>query len=210
MKRVLRNIFILSMSFPLFVACDQGCIINSDLILEDGIEYYLKTDNYVYTTGSTVIILYRITNKSDTVRLIGDWPTLEALQPVDIMQGDKDIWRVPPTPYALAEFYLDPNELCEYTMEWETETWPEFEPVEPGIYTVIGELREGSVSVSVNILIMDNSDKSVEVCKEECDEALRICLEKCEDWNPNGSVWICNDNCVFQNVYCILDCELNG
>jgi len=82
---------------------------------------------------------------------MGDWPNLGALQPVDIIQGDKDIWRVPPTPYALTEFYLDPNESCEYTMDWEMETWPEFEPVEPAIYPVIGELEEVSVSVDIEI-----------------------------------------------------------
>jgi len=133
---------------------DTGCVgINSAVIEADGIEYYLQTDNHTYALGSTVKILYRVTNKSGTVRLMGDWPSLAALTPVDIIQGDKDIWRVPMTPYALTEFYLDPNESCEYTMDWEMETWPEFEPVEPGIYTVIGELRPGAVSVSVDILI---------------------------------------------------------
>jgi len=125
--------------------------INSAVVVEDGIEYYLQTDNHTYVLGSSVKILYRVTNKSDTVRLMGDWPNLGALQPVDIIQGDKDIWIVPPTPYALTAFYLDPNESCEYTMDWEMETWPEFEPVEPGIYTVIGELEEVSVSVDIEI-----------------------------------------------------------
>jgi len=129
-----------------------GCVsINSAVIEADGIEYYLQTDNHTYALGSTVKILYRVTNKSGTVRLMGDWPNLGALQPVDIIQGDKDIWRVPVMPYALTEFYLDPNESCEYTMEWEMETWPEFEPVEPGIYTVLVELEE--VLLSVDILI---------------------------------------------------------
>ena len=114
------------------------------------------------------------------------------------------------TPYEATEYYLAPNESCEYTMEWEMETWPEFEPVEPGIYKVRGELKEGSVSVSVNILIVSSIDNSVDVCKQECDEELGTCLEKCDDWDPNGSTWICRDNCVFQNVYCILDCELDS
>ena len=133
-----------------------GCVaINSVVVEIDGIAYYLQTDKHTYVLGSTVKILYRVTNKSDSVRLIGNWPNLGALQPIDIVQGDKDIWCVPMTPYAITEFYLDPNESCEYTMEWEMETWPEFDPVEPGIYTVIGTLKEGSVSVSVDIEIIN-------------------------------------------------------
>ena len=112
-----------------------GCIaINSAIVEEDGIEYYLGTDKHTYALGSTVKITYRLTNKSNFVRLMGDWPNLGALQPVDIVQGDKDIWCVPMIPYAITEFYLDPNESCEYTMEWEMETWPERELVEPGTY----------------------------------------------------------------------------
>ena len=193
MKRILLCSFILSMSLSLFVGCDQSCIINSDVVVEDGIKYYLRTDKYVYKIGSKVKILFRITNKSDTARLIGDWPNLGSLQPVDIVQGDKDIWR-PAIPYAETEFYLDPNESCEYTMDWEMETWPEIEPVDPGIYTVIGELGEGSVAVSVNILIVNSLEN---ICKESCDAELETCLKKCEDWDPNGDVWLCYDNCVF-------------
>ena len=210
MKRIFIITFISLMSLFLFTGCDQSCKINSAVVVEDGIEYYLETDRCLYALGSSVEILYRLTNKSNMVRLVGDWPNLGARQPVDIIQGAKDIWRVPATPYAETEFYLDPNESCEYTMDWEMETWPEFEPVEPGIYTVLGELREGSVSVSVNILIVNSIDNSVEVCKKECVEELDKCLEKCDDWDPNGSIWICRDSCVFQNVDCILDCELNS
>lgn len=125
--------------------------INNAMIEADGIEYYLQTDRHTYAVGSTVTILYRLTNKSDSVRLMGDWPNLGALQPVDVMQSDKAIWAVPATPYAATEFYLDPGESCEYTMEWEMETWPQFEPVEPGIYNVIGRVGEVSLSVDIEI-----------------------------------------------------------
>ncbi len=157
MKRILLSTFVLSMSLFFLVSCNQSGAKNSAVVEKDEIEYYLQTDNYTYTLGSIVKILYRLTNKSNTVRLVGDWPNLGARQPVDIIQGEKDIWRVPAMPYAETEFYLDPNESCEYTMDWEMETWPEFEPVESGIYTVVGELREGSVSVSVNIEITNSA-----------------------------------------------------
>jgi hypothetical protein len=125
--------------------------VNSSLVEADGIEYYLQADRHTYALGSTVTILYRLTNKSDSVRLTGNWPNLGALQPVDIMQGDKEIWAVPATPYAATEFYLDPGESCEYTMEWEMQTWPEFELVEPGTYTVVGSVGEVSLSVDIEI-----------------------------------------------------------
>lgn len=135
-----------------------GCVaINSAIVEEDGIEYYLGTDSNTYALGSIVTITYRLTNKSNFVRLMGDWPNLGALHPIDIIQGDQDIWRVPMTPYAVTEFSLDPHESCECTMDWEMETWPKREPVEPGIYTVIGTLREGSVSVSVDIEIISDA-----------------------------------------------------
>jgi hypothetical protein len=135
---------------------EGGCIaINSGIVEEDGIEYCLGTNKYTYELGSTVKATYRLTNKSDFVRLMGDWPNLGALQPIDIIKGDKDIWDVPMIPYEITEYYLAPNESCEYTMEWEMETWPEFKPVEPGIYTVIASLRPGAVSVSVDIEIIN-------------------------------------------------------
>ena len=132
MKRIVRSacIFLLPLLFQF--GCDRNCIINSTLAEKDGIEYYLRTDKFAYAVGSTVKILYRVTNRSDTVRLIGDWPNLGAVNPVYIMQADTDIWKVPPTPYAITEYYLDPNESCECTMEWEMKTWPERKLVEAG------------------------------------------------------------------------------
>ena len=131
-----------------------GCLaINSTIVEEDGIEYYLGTDRHTYALGSTVNITYSLTNKSNIVKLVGDWPSLAALMPVDIVQGDKDIWSVPATPYEATEYYLAPNESCEYIMEWKMDAWPERELVEPGMYTVIGGLKPGAVSVSVDILI---------------------------------------------------------
>ena len=133
-----------------------GCIaINSAIVEKDGIEYYLGTDKHTYELGSTVKATYRLTNKSNLVRLMGDWPNLGALQPIDVIQDESVIWDVPMTPYEFTEFYLAPNESCECTIEWEMETWPEREPVEPGIYTVIAALRPGDVSVSVDIEIIN-------------------------------------------------------
>jgi hypothetical protein len=135
-----------------------GCIaINSAIVEEDGIEYYLGTDKHTYELGSTVKATYRLTNKSNFVKLMGNWPNLGALQPIDIIQGEKVIWDVPVVPYELTKFFLGPNKSCEYTMGWEMETWPEHEPVEPGIYTVIAALKPEAVSISVDIEIISGA-----------------------------------------------------
>jgi hypothetical protein len=132
-----------------------GCIaINSATVEEDEIEYYLGTNKHTYELGSTVKATYRLTNKSNFVKLMGDWPNLGALQPIDIIQGAKVIWDVPMLPYEGTRFFLGPNKSCECTVEWAMETWPEREPVEPGIYTVIGTLKPKAVSVSVDIEIV--------------------------------------------------------
>jgi hypothetical protein len=40
-------------------------LVNSNSIIQDGIEYYIQTDKFVYDLGENVEILYRVTNLRD-------------------------------------------------------------------------------------------------------------------------------------------------
>ncbi len=45
--------------------------LNSNSIIEDGIEYYTQTDKAIYDLGENVEMLFRVTNLTDTDVLIG-------------------------------------------------------------------------------------------------------------------------------------------
>jgi hypothetical protein len=132
--------------------CEEQERQNCAFVLKDGIEYYLQTDKYTYDTGESVEILFRLTNKTMLEKLVGDWPNLGAQMPVYVVQDCTDIYRLPPTPYEITNYYLGPGESCEYTMKWDMQTWPEHQPVEPGRYTVAGECNGAAASVTIEIL----------------------------------------------------------
>ena len=46
-------------------AISEATLVNSNSIVQDGIEYYIQTDKAVYDLGENVEILYRVTNLSD-------------------------------------------------------------------------------------------------------------------------------------------------
>lgn len=59
--------------------CARATLVNSNSVVEDGVEYYIQTDKSVYDLGENVQILYRVTNVSEN--------------PVDIgMVGAGDCW----------------------------------------------------------------------------------------------------------------------
>ncbi len=151
-----KNIILILSIFLFFTGCEPRCeplqeALNHAFAEKDGLEYYIQTDNDTYGFGGTVNITYRITNKSSSFKLVGDWPNLGAACPIFIRQSDKDIFRLPPTPYEITKYYLAPQACCDAMMQWEMNTWPDFKPVEPGVYTVVGKINGVSVSVNIEI-----------------------------------------------------------
>jgi len=51
--------------------CAKATLVNSNSIIQDGIEYYLQTDKFVYNLGEDVEMLFRVTNLRDEDVLIG-------------------------------------------------------------------------------------------------------------------------------------------
>ncbi len=58
--------------------------VNSNSVIEDGIEYYIETDKVVYDLGEDVEILYRITNLRDE-----EWEVISFFPVWDISIGEK-------------------------------------------------------------------------------------------------------------------------
>jgi hypothetical protein len=61
-----QSITIIAAIAILLAACEvQAVIVNSNSVVEDGIEYYIQTDKSVYNLGENVLMLYRVTNSTD-------------------------------------------------------------------------------------------------------------------------------------------------
>ena len=97
---------------------DKGAA-NSKTIIEDGIEYYVKTDKTVYELGEHTEILYRITNLTDEVWGVGSMGRIMDIL-VEIKEGEnfREVWR--------------------YGWEHSTLPGPQFLGLQPGESTVLG------------------------------------------------------------------------
>ena len=116
--------------------------VNSNTVVQDGIEYYIETDKVVYDLGGDVEILFRITNLTDEV-----W---SRVSPFSIMNlviertgvGEPElVWS---GPYAgstrPARIMLDPGESHDLA-----KTWPQWDnhynPVFAGTYRITGAVH---------------------------------------------------------------------
>ena len=153
---------------------DAGAtLVDSNSIVEDGIEYYIQTNKSVYDLGEDVEILFRVTNLRDE-----KWE-VHGLAPVqDIVVAAKEgedfneIWKwgwynVPIAGSGVLR--LQPNEFAEISDTWPQIDWMETWELEddtqvpPGIYRITGIVRgverfdpriEINESVSVDITII--------------------------------------------------------
>ena len=138
--------------------------VNSNTVVQDGIEYYIQTDRRVYDLGEDVEILYRITNLGDEeLRVRG----LAPVQDFFVAQEEggrsfKEIWRwgwfnVPITgPGVLS---LQPNESDAISDIWPQIDWmgtwdlEDDAQVPPGRYRISGVVnRVEMVNVDINII----------------------------------------------------------
>jgi len=114
--------------------CAKATLVNSNSIIQDGVEYYLQTDKLVYELGEDVVMLYRLTNLRDedvTIPCSRSWE-------FNLLVGKngKDVW-------ALAHWFvwyspgveLLAGESIEIPHTWDMED-DNGKLVIPGIYDV--------------------------------------------------------------------------
>ena len=151
--------------------CAKANLVNSNSIIEDGIEYYIQTDNAVYDLGESVEILYRVTNLTDNPVSIGEKSLFSPDYDVIITDdGDTKVWQYvltlppPPCPPETTMFHLEPYESKEYQTIWDltndngTSNRTDDFPVAPDMYNITGELNlffwEKIIPVSVSLEII--------------------------------------------------------
>jgi len=159
-----------SIMFVLALAgCAKANFVNSNSVVQDGIEYYIQTDRAVYNLGENVEMLYRVTNVSDNPvdieKLLNcEWGWTHFIITDD---GNNDIWEWlhGPPPCGWTTLHLEPGEFREHTKTWNMmndngtdQTFDDF-PVGPGSYNIMAELEildlsyeRVPVSVSIEIV----------------------------------------------------------
>jgi hypothetical protein len=142
--------------------------IDSNSIIQGGVEYYIQTDKSVYELGENVNILYRVSNLTDEDMLL--WYVIDdplAYYDFRVTQNDNQIWRYPYMSPVLGVggMLLEPYEIKEFQTFWNMMNdngtiWPTTDdfPVSPGFYNVVGEValwpKTGRIPVSVSINIV--------------------------------------------------------
>jgi hypothetical protein len=142
--------------------------IDSNSIINNGVQYYIQTDKSIYELGENVNILYRVSNLTNENIILGDAaPDPLAYYDFRVTQNDNHIWRYPYlTPVLeLTDFSLEPYEIKEFQTAWNMMNdngtiWPITDdfPVSPGVYNVLGEValwpKTDRIPVSVSIDIV--------------------------------------------------------
>ena len=163
----LKSLICAGISILFITASAKATLVNSNSIVQEGIEYCIQTDKAVYDLGESVEMLYRVTNLLDEDVTLG-WITADPFDYFDfwIMQDGIQIWEYPYLSVVLGFtiFHLDPYESNELQTVWNMMndngtsglTDDDFQ-INPGIYDVIGELCliEGErfpLSVSIQII----------------------------------------------------------
>lgn len=166
-KKRMKSVVCAGIAILALAGCAKANLVNSNSIIEDGIEYYIQTDKAVYDLGEIVEILYRVTNVTENPISLGVghwWPDCYGSIIKD--NTDNEVWfyprvfpTVPPTSFGLGAYGLRECERI-WNMVNDNGTWLEFDdfPVPPGLYTVTGKLwlydpyEKVPVSVSIEII----------------------------------------------------------
>jgi hypothetical protein len=139
-----------------------GSTVDSNSIVQDGIEYYIQTDRPVYDLGEDVEILHRVTNLSgETVTFVFG---AQQQCSFEVWDGETRIWGWPKLVNpACSSFTLQPGEFKEFLKDWDmmndngTLTPTDDFLVSPGIYDVSGQLMgsttDGIIPESVSVPI---------------------------------------------------------
>jgi hypothetical protein len=138
-------------------------LVNSNSIIQDGIEYYIQTDKFVYDLGENVEILYRVTNLRDEDVTFGfpnspEWNFWVEKDGKNVWTAVKGWWTM------VTVFTLGPGECREFPTYAPPCIWDmrdnENNLIDVGEYEVIGGFDAGAAAnyeysrVSVPITII--------------------------------------------------------
>ena len=142
------SVLVLMMGIPLV---SKATLVDSNSIIQDGIEYYIQTDKSVYNLGEDVEILFRVTNLRDE-----RWDIINMGPVKDISIVGKtdeisyEVWRwswLNPPPPGPSVLYFEPSMFMEFNKIWTLfdakGTWGRGDdtPVSPGTYWISGIIR---------------------------------------------------------------------
>jgi len=144
------------------VGCAKATLVDSNSIIQDGIEYYIEANKSVYNLGEDVEILFRITNLTDQKWEVSGTGSLRFIlvAPKGTEWFDP-IWEwyepAPPGPTGLR---LQPGESTEVSAVWpQIDMRGTTEPgddtqVPPGIYSITARLRPIDTNVDLDVTIV--------------------------------------------------------
>ena len=157
-KLVCAGIVILASAVPA-----KATLVDSNSIVQDGIEYYIQTDKAVYDLGEDVEILYRITNLTDQKWQVWGVGSLRIIlvAPKGAEWFDR-IWEwFEPAPPGTTGLTLEPDEFAEVSAVWPqvdmqgTPVVPgDDTQVPPGIYTITARLMPTDTNVVLDVTIV--------------------------------------------------------
>jgi hypothetical protein len=142
--------------------------IDSNSIINNGLQYYIQTDKSVYVLGENVNILYRVSNLTNgNIFLSTVIEDPLAYYDFRVTQDNNRIWMYPYMSPVLGfgGIFFDPYETKEFQTAWNMMNdngtiWPKTDdfPVSSGFYNVVGEIalfptyQRVPVSVSISIV----------------------------------------------------------
>jgi hypothetical protein len=168
MKTIISVIIIVVLVLVLGTSQVAIAEIDSNSIINNGVQYYIQTDKSVYELGENVNILYRVsnlTNENIILQSVLDDPL--AYYDFKITQNDNRIWIYPyvSSVLGLTGIFFDPHESKEFQTVWNMMNdngtfWPTDDFfVSTGVYNVLGQValfptdQRIPVSVSIDIVL---------------------------------------------------------
>jgi len=148
--------------------------VNSNSVIEDGIEYYVETDKVVYDLGEDVGVLYRITNlRDEEFRIRGSNPKRDIVVAAEKDNNWRELWKwswfqVGPAGPVFLD--LEPGEATELSDYWPQTDWNGTREIEddfqvlPGTYRVSGVLHTTHTRIDVDIAVIPEPGSFVLLC----------------------------------------------
>lgn len=137
----------------------RGTCVDSNSVVQDGIEYYMQTDKAVYSLGENVKMMYRLTNLSYSSPVTFEFRNAQQWH-FEVRDAETRIWYWPKqiNP-ATTSFTLYPRDVKGFSIEWDMLNDNTGSLVSPGNYDVIGALYKclshgiGEVYMPVSVQI---------------------------------------------------------